>query len=248
MKQYYEIKAQNPDCILFFRMGDFFELFESDAEIASKILGLTLTSRNNGASGATPLCGFPHHASDRYFPKMVAAGYKVAVCEQVEDPKLAKGIVKRAIVEVISAGTSMNDGNLDAKVANYLCAVLPQKNSIAFAFADVTTGYFAVSESPIQSFESEFARRMPKEVLVPQGVELPRSIAEFVRAECILVTSVEEDHYALQNAAEVLLNHFKMASVESLGLDGQDEKTRVAGAILWYLIDKKKSELSHITK
>ncbi len=247
MKQYYEIKAQNPDCILFFRMGDFFELFESDAEIASKILGLTLTSRNNGASGATPLCGFPHHASDRYFPKMVAAGYKVAVCEQVEDPKLAKGIVKRAIVEVISAGTSMNDGNLDAKVANYLCAVLPQKNSIAFAFADVTTGYFAVSESPIQSFESEFARRMPKEVLVPQGVELPRSIAEFVRAECILVTSVEEEHYALQNAAEVLLNHFKMASVESLGLDGQDEKTRVAGAILWYLIDQKKSELSHIT-
>ena len=247
MKQYYEIKAQNPDCILFFRMGDFFELFESDAEIASKILGLTLTSRNNGASGATPLCGFPHHASDRYFPKMVAAGYKVAVCEQVEDPKLAKGIVKRAIVEVISAGTSMNEGNLDAKVANYLCAVIPQKNSVAFAFADVTTGYFAVSESPIQNFESEFARRMPKEVLVPAGVELPKSIAEFVRAESILVTPVEEDHYDFKNASEVLLNHFKMASVEALGLDGQTEKVRVAGAILWYLIDQKKSELSHIT-
>lgn len=247
MKQYYEIKAQNPDCILFFRMGDFFELFESDAEIASKILGLTLTSRNNGASGATPLCGFPHHASDRYFPKMVAAGYKVAVCEQVEDPKLAKGIVKRAIVEVISAGTSMNEGNLDAKVANYLCAVIPQKNSIAFAFADVTTGYFAVSESPIQNFESEFARRMPKEVLVPQGLELPKSIAEFVRAESILVTPVDDEHYDFKNASEVLQNHFKMASVESLGLDGQTEKVRVAGAILWYLIDQKKSELSHIT-
>lgn len=247
MKQYYEIKAQNPDCILFFRMGDFFELFESDAEIASKILGLTLTSRNNGASGATPLCGFPHHASDRYFPKMVAAGYKVAVCEQVEDPKLAKGIVKRAIVEVISAGTSMNEGNLDAKVANYLCAVIPLKNSIAFAFADVTTGYFAVSESPIQNFESEFARRMPKEVLVPVGMELPKSVADFVRAESILVTPVDEEHYEFENAAEVLQNHFKMASVESLGLDGQTEKVRVAGAILWYLIDQKKSELSHIT-
>ena len=177
MKQYYEIKAQNPDCILFFRMGDFFELFEQDAEIASKILGLTLTSRNNGASGNTPLCGFPHHASERYFPKMVAAGYKVAVCEQVEDPKLAKGIVKRAIVEVLSAGTSMNEGNLEAKVANYLCAVLPGKNSIAFSFADVTTGYFAVSESPVQNFESELARRMPKEILVPSEMELPKTIA-----------------------------------------------------------------------
>ena len=118
MKQYYEIKAQNPDCILFFRMGDFFELFENDAEIASKILGLTLTSRNNGASGNTPLCGFPHHASERYVPKMVAAGYKVAVCEQVEDPKLAKGIVKRAIVEIISAGTSMNEAILGARAAS----------------------------------------------------------------------------------------------------------------------------------
>ena len=99
MQQYYEIKKQNPGCILFFRMGDFFELFEDDAVIASKILGLTLTSRNNGASGATPLCGFPHHAADRYVPKMVAAGYRIAICEQVEDPKLAKGIVKRDIVE-----------------------------------------------------------------------------------------------------------------------------------------------------
>ena len=247
MKQYYEIKAQNPDCILFFRMGDFFELFEQDAEIASKILGLTLTSRNNGASGNTPLCGFPHHASERYFPKMVAAGYKVAVCEQVEDPKLAKGIVKRAIVEVISAGTSMNEGNLEAKVANYLCAVLPGKNSIAFSFADVTTGYFAVSESPVQNFESELARRMPKEILVPSEMELPKTIAEFARSENILVTPVETSHYELENAKAVIENHFKVSSLESLGLDDAPEKTRVAGAILWYLIDQKKSELSHIT-
>ena len=127
MQQYYEIKAENPGCILFFRMGDFFELFEEDAEIASRVLGLTLTSRNNGASGATPLCGFPHHASDRYFPKMVAAGYRIAVCEQVEDPKLAKGIVKRAVVEIISAGTAMSESNLDAKEANYLCSLLPGK-------------------------------------------------------------------------------------------------------------------------
>ena len=125
MQQYYEIKKENPGCILFFRMGDFFELFEDDAVIASKILGLTLTSRNNGASGATPLCGFPHHAAERYVPKMVAAGYRIAICEQVEDPKLAKGIVKRDIVEIISAGTAMNEENLNAKEANYLCAYVP---------------------------------------------------------------------------------------------------------------------------
>lgn len=247
MKQYYEIKAENPDCILFFRMGDFFELFEKDAEIASRILGLTLTSRNNGAAGNTPLCGFPHHASERYFPKMVAAGYKVAVCEQVEDPKLAKGIVKRAVVEVISAGTSMNEGNLDAKVANYLCAMLPQKNAVAFAFADVTTGYFAVASSPLQNFESELARRMPKEILVPRGMEIPKSVQEFARGETILLTEVDETHYDEKNAATVLLKHFGAADAEALGLDGAPEKVRVAGAILWYLIDQKKSELSHIT-
>ena len=141
MRQYYEIKAENPGCILFFRMGDFFELFETDAEIASRILGLTLTSRNNGAAGATPLCGFPHHAAERYIPKMVAAGYRIAICEQVEDPKLAKGIVKRAVVEVISAGTAMSESNLNAKESNYLCACLPiGKKEVAFAFADVTTG------------------------------------------------------------------------------------------------------------
>lgn len=248
MLQYYEIKAQNPDCILFFRMGDFFELFEKDAEIASKILGLTLTSRNNGASGETPLCGFPHHASDRYFPKMVAAGYKVAVCEQVEDPKLAKGIVKRAVVEVISAGTAMSENNLDAKEASYLCAVLPLKSDIAFAFADVTTGYFAVSKAGLQNFESEVARRMPKEILVPEGVDLPKSIMDFARGENVLVTEVSPHVYDLKNAAEVLLSHFKSSTLESLGLDEQTDKTRVAGAILWYLIDQKKSELSHITR
>ena len=129
MQQYYEIKKQNPGCILFFRMGDFFELFEEDAVVASKILGLTLTSRNNGAAGETPLCGFPHHAADRYVPKMVAAGYRIAICEQVEDPKLAKGIVKRDVVEIISAGTAMDETNLNAKEANYLCAYTPAETA-----------------------------------------------------------------------------------------------------------------------
>ena len=144
--------------------------------VASKILGLTLTSRNNGASGATPLCGFPHHAADRYVPKMVAAGYRIAICEQVEDPKLAKGIVKRDIVEIISAGTAMDESNLNAKEANYLCAFIPEKDSVSFAIADVTTGYLAACKSSVQAFECEFCRRMPKEVVVPEGTVIPSGV------------------------------------------------------------------------
>jgi DNA mismatch repair protein MutS len=248
MQQYYEIKAENPGCILFFRMGDFFELFEDDAEIASRVLGLTLTSRNNGASGATPLCGFPHHASDRYFPKMVAAGYRIAVCEQVEDPKLAKGIVKRAVVEIISAGTAMSEANLDAKEANYLCSLLPGKELVSFSFADVTTGYFAVGSCNLQTFESELARRLPKEILVPMGVDIPTVIAEFIQSEGILVTALPETLFSENEASRTLLSHFKVESLEGLGLLHCDGETCVAGAALAYLLDQKKSELSHITR
>lgn len=247
MQQYYEIKKQNPGCILFFRMGDFFELFEDDAVIASKILGLTLTSRNNGASGATPLCGFPHHAADRYVPKMVAAGYRIAICEQVEDPKLAKGIVKRDIVEIISAGTAMDESNLNAKEANYLFAYVPAGNDAAFAVADVTTGYLAVCRSSIQSFECEFSRRMPKEIVIPEGVEIPSSIMDMVKADNVLVTQIPEFMFGEEQSRDVLFSHFKVESLVGLGLDGRECETEVAGALMAYLMDQKKSELSHFT-
>ena len=247
MQQYYEIKKQNPGCILFFRMGDFFELFEDDAVVASKILGLTLTSRNNGASGATPLCGFPHHAADRYVPKMVAAGYRIAICEQVEDPKLAKGIVKRDIVEIISAGTAMDESNLNAKEANYLFAYVPAEKEAAFAVADVTTGYLAVCRSSIQSFECEFSRRMPKEIVIPEGVEIPSSIMDMVKADNVLVTQIPEFMFGEEQSRDVLFSHFKVESLVGLGLDGRDAETKVAGALMAYLMDQKKSELSHFT-
>ncbi|MCQ2062034.1 MAG: DNA mismatch repair protein MutS [Fibrobacter sp.] len=261
MQQYYEIKEKNPGCILFFRMGDFFELFEDDAVIASKILGLTLTSRNNGASGATPLCGFPHHAADRYVPKMVAAGYRIAICEQVEDPKLAKGIVKRDIVEIISAGTAMNEANLEAKEANYLFAYVPAEGTtkagegcgksgegaVAFAIADVTTGYLAVSRSSVQAFECEFSRRMPKEIVVPEGAAIPSSVMDLIKGENVLVTELPAFLFAEDQAKDVLFTHFKVESLDGLGLEGRSFETQVTGALLQYLIDQKKSELSHFT-
>ena len=249
MQQYYEIKKQNPGCILFFRMGDFFELFEEDAVVASKILGLTLTSRNNGASGETPLCGFPHHAADRYVPKMVAAGYRIAICEQVEDPKLAKGIVKRSVVEIISAGTAMDETNLNAKEANYLCAYVPgaSKDESVFAFADVTTGYLAVSKSSVQAFECEFCRRMPKEVVVAEGGAIPQPIMDLIRSENILVTEIPAFLFTEEHGRDVLFSHFKVESLVGLGLDGREKETAVTGALLQYLMDQKKSELSHFT-
>ena len=247
MQQYYEIKKQNPGCILFFRMGDFFELFEDDAVVASKILGLTLTSRNNGASGATPLCGFPHHAADRYVPKMVAAGYRIAICEQVEDPKLAKGIVKRDIVEIISAGTAMDESNLNAKEANYLCAFIPEKDGVSFSIADVTTGYLAACKSSVQAFECEFCRRMPKEVVVPEGTAIPSGVMDLIRSENILVTELPAFMFGEDQAKDVLFSHFKVEALDGLGLDGRVVETQVTGALLQYLMDQKKSELSHFT-
>ena len=256
MQQYYDIKKENPGCILFFRMGDFFELFEDDAVIASKILGLTLTSRNNGAAGATPLCGFPHHAAERYVPKMVAAGYRIAICEQVEDPKLAKGIVKRDIVEIISAGTAMNEANLEAKEANYLCAYIPaisedgkggKGDVAAFAIADVTTGYLAACRSSVQSFECEFSRRMPKEIVVPEGTTIPNVIMDLIKAENVLVTELPAILFAEDQAKDVLFHHFKVEALDGLGLEGRAFETSVTGALLQYLINQKKSELSHFT-
>ena len=248
MKQYYEIKAGNPGCILFFRMGDFFELFDEDAKIASRILGLTLTTRNSNTEDAPLLCGFPHHAADRYIPKMVASGYRVAICEQVEDPKLAKGIVKRAVVEIISAGTAMSDSNLNAKESNYLCCFfsLP-KNQVAFAFADVTTGYLAVSKASESAFESEVSRRFPKEIVVPENISFSKHLESILLSENVLVTRLKENCFSEKFTADILLNHFKVASLDLLGVESDSGESIAAGACLYYLTEQKKSELSHIT-
>src|SRR3989339_547583 len=156
MTQYYRIKEANPDTILLFRMGDFFETFEDDAKITSKVLGITLTKRGNGAAGEIPLAGFPHHALDSYLPKLLKAGYRVAVCEQLEDPKFAKGIVKRDVIEVVTPGVSFSDKVLDQKQNNFLASVaLPSaiaaaNDTVGFSFVDISTGEFFASEFPFR--------------------------------------------------------------------------------------------------
>lgn len=249
MRQYNEIKKEHPDCVLFFRLGDFYELFGSDAELAAGILGITLTSRNKNSASSTALCGFPHHAAERYIPKMVAAGHRVAICEQIEDPKLAKGIVKRAVVEIISAGTAMNEGNLIEKESNYLSALLPlDGDRVAFSFADVTTGFFAVSTSGMQAFESEFSKRMPKEVLIQAGTVIPKPIQDLISSESILVTPLDASLFEEAEARRLLLEHFQVETLDGLGLEGKAPETKVIGAMLAYLVDQKKSSLSHITR
>src|SRR5262245_41419736 len=163
MKQYASMKAKYPDTILLFRLGDFYETFEEDAKITSKVLGITLTKRGNGAATEIPLAGFPHHALESYMPKLLRAGYRVAVCEQLEDPKFAKWIVKRDVIEVVTPGVAFSDKVLNQKQNNYLLAVvLPSpiaasNDTIGIAFIDVTTAEFSVSEFPLKQLPEQIA-------------------------------------------------------------------------------------------
>jgi len=239
MRQYQEVKAAYSGCILFFRMGDFYELFEEDAVITSKILGLTLTSRNSGGAKESALCGFPYHSAEKYIPKMLAAGYRVAICEQMEDPKLAKGIVKREVVEVISAGTSFSENNLEAKESSYICSFLASASSATavLAIADISTGYFAVGESSIANVESEIARRTPKEILVPAGARLITPMQTPT-----MITEIPVQQFEYDFCKNVLESHFNKEDLQNETL------TCAAGALLFYLLEQKKSGLSHIIK
>jgi DNA mismatch repair protein MutS len=163
MRQYQQVKAKYPDTILLFRMGDFFETFEEDARTTSRVLGITLTRRGNGAAGEVPLAGFPHHALETYLPKLLKAGYRVAVCEQLEDPKDAKGIVKRDVIEVVTPGVAFSDKILDQRQNNFLAAVaLPSAlasgdDIIGFSHADVSTGEFTTAEFPLHQLREQIA-------------------------------------------------------------------------------------------
>ena len=169
MRQYRQIKAKYPDTILLFRMGDFFETFENDAVIASKVLGITLTKRANGAASDVALAGFPHHALDNYLPKLVKAGYKVAVCEQLEDPKFARGIVKRDVIEVVTPGITFSEKLLDHKSNNYIASVYLDENNCGFSFCDISTGEFYTCEIPFKNLKEQLELVNPSEVIISKS-------------------------------------------------------------------------------
>jgi len=254
MKQFSHFKEKHPDCILFFRMGDFYETFYDDAVTCSKVCGLTLTSRSKG-NNPIPLAGVPYHAVDGYLKKMLEAGYKVAVCEQVEDPKTAKGIVvKRDVVRIVTPGTLTDDILLDAKQENFLCAIsLTPNPTAAISWVDISTGHFFVQQIPEEKLLDELLRLSPAECLLPdrrgelfeaETRKLAKDIALLTGAIVTERPSWYFDHY---QAKQRLLKHLGTTTLEGFGIsDGEQILIPPAGAVIEYLNETQKTTLSHI--
>ncbi|MCC6476249.1 DNA mismatch repair protein MutS, partial [bacterium] len=235
MKQYKEIKARYPDVVLFYRMGDFYEMFFEDAVLTSQVLGLTLTKRNHGReTGDVPLAGFPHHQLENYLSKMTRAGYRVAVCDQLEDPKLAKGVVKRDVTEVVSAGTTFSGSMLDERRNNYLAAVWMDENQCGLAYADVTAQEFFTGVLPARELQSRLLSLEPAEVLCTQeDVESVRAILATLK-QCT-VTSAPRWQFDENSAERTLTGHMQVANLKGFGLTQMQPAIRAAGALLFYV-------------
>lgn len=248
MRQYFKIKSEYPDTILFFRVGDFFETFEDDAKIASKVLGITLTKRSNGAAGDVPLAGFPHHAVDSYLPKLVRAGYRVAICEQMEDPKFAKGIVKREVVEVVTPGVTLSDKLLDHKKNNYLAAIFISNELVGISFSDVSTGDFFVFESKFNELSENIQLINPSEILYQRKDKETLEKILYKYGASIRLTKIEDWIFNLDFAKDILLNHFKTVTLKGFGIERLTSGLVAAGVVLHYLNETQKVNLSHINK
>jgi DNA mismatch repair protein MutS len=253
MSQYQKVKSRYPGTILLFRMGDFYETFDDDAKAASRILGIALTKRGNGTAGETPLAGFPYHALDNYLPKLLKAGQKVAICEQLEDPKFTKGIVKRDVIEVVTPGVSFSDKVLDVKQNNYLAAIhLPSaivtsEDSIGFAFVDVSTAEFGVSEFPLKYFKDQMLSLNPAEILVQKRdyESVQGLLKENYKG---LYTKLDDWIFNYNYAYELLITHFQTQTLKGFGLEELNLGVAAAGAIMNYLQETQKSNLLHIKR
>ncbi|MCX6174231.1 MAG: DNA mismatch repair protein MutS [Ignavibacteriales bacterium] len=248
MAQYAKIKENYPDTILLFRMGDFFETFEEDAKTASKVLGITLTKRANGAAGEVPLAGFPHHAIDTYLPKLVRAGYRVAVCEQMENPKFAKGIVKREVIEVVTPGVAISDKLLDHKKNNYLLSVYIEDEIAGIAFCDISTGEFSTFEFNRTELSQQLGSINPSEILIPKKLknELEPLIHKAVPSARI--TKIDDWIFNYDYCTELLMNHFNTKTLKGFGIENLRIAISSAGAALNYLRETQKANLTHLNK
>jgi DNA mismatch repair protein MutS len=250
MKQYNSIKAKYPETVLFFRMGDFFETFGPDAIITSKVTGIVLTKRGSGSASEIELAGFPHHQLDAYLPKMIRAGYRVAVCEQLEDPKLAKGIVKRDVVEVVTPGVQTSEKLLEISKNTYAGAIVVQSGMAGIAYADVSTGQFVAGEIP----EAQLAEHLDtiglSEILVARKDVSKVELAPYfiALAKKPSITKREEWIFHEEPARELLLQHFKTSSLKGFGIEDLQLGVIAAGAVLDYLRETRSQQsLSHIT-
>lgn len=253
MKQFAQFKQKHPDAILFFRMGDFYETFYEDAKTCSRVCGLTLTSRSKGQN-PIPLAGMPYHAVEGYLKKMLQAGYKVAVCEQVEDPKTAKGVVKRDVVRIITPGTLTDDIMLDAKQDNFLCAIsLGVNSTAAISWVDVSTGHFFVQQLPENKLLDELLRLSPAECLIPDTrgelfeAETRKLAKEITQLTSAIMTERPTWYFDPYQARQRLLKHFGTATMEGFGIVDGDQTICPAGAIIEYLKETQKTTLGHIS-
>lgn len=242
MAQYNEIKQKNPGVILLFRVGDFYETFYEDAKLVSKELNIVLTSRDN-----IPLAGVPHHAVDAYLNRLVKKGYKVAICEQVEDPKLAKGLVKREVIRVITPGTVLEDSILSEKSNNFLMALTEQNNRYGVAFVDISTGEFLTTqlegERTLEKLATEVAKFKPSEAVLPSVLLENAKLKELLTLQNVFITQYESQYFDYEHACQKLSQYFKSISCEGLQL-----ATSAAGAVLSYLEETQKHALSYIDK
>ncbi len=244
MKQYYSIKAKHPDAILLFRVGDFYETFGEDAIRASEILGITLTRRANGSASFVELAGFPYHALDTYLPKLVRAGQRVAICEQLEDPKLAKKIVKRGITELITPGLSLNDNVLNHKENNFLAAVHIEKGVAGASFLDISTGEFLVSEGTFEYIDQMLNNLQPKEVLYEKK---KRDLFTENFGTKYYTFRLDDWIFTPEAANDRLLKQFETSSLKGFGVESLSFGIIAAGAILHYLDLTQHEQLGHIT-
>jgi DNA mismatch repair protein MutS len=244
MKQYIEIKSQHPDAILLFRVGDFYETFSDDAIVASEILGITLTRRANGAATFVELAGFPHHALDTYLPKLVRAGKRVAICDQLEDPKLTKKIVKRGITELVTPGVSINDNILNHKENNFLCALHFAKNKqFGVAFLDVSTGEFLTTEGGQNDIDKLLANFSPKEILIERGNK--KKFEEQFGTSYFLF-ELDDWYFTEDTARDRLLAHFQTKNLKGFGVENLSLGIVASGAILHYLDITQHNNVGHI--
>ena len=249
MRQYLDAKNQYPDAIVFFRMGDFYEMFYEDALVASRALELTLTSRSKDAGGnGIPMCGVPYHAADGYVARLVKKGFRVAICEQTEDPKKAKGLVKREVVRVVSPGTLTDASYLEAREPAYLMSIAPAGDSYGVGLIDLSTGEFTTAEfrngDGFQALADEIAVLRPREVVVPSR-EIIDSLPEIARLQ-LTVTTADAWTFEPESARRTLLDQLRVHGLDGFGLEGRTAAIQAAGGLTAYLRDTQKADLAHV--
>ncbi len=244
MRQYEEMKLKHPDAILLFRVGDFYETFSSDAIAASEILGITLTRRANGSAQYVELAGFPYHALDNYLPRLVQAGKRVAICEQLEDPKLTKKLVKRGITELVTPGVNINDNILKNRENNFLAAIHFGNDEIGVAFLDISTGEFLCSQGSADYIDKLLANIAPKETLLKYGT---KRVFESTFSEKSFLFELDDWIFTREAAAERLIKHFETKNLKGFGIQDIPQGIIAAGAILYYLDSTQHTNISHIT-